>query len=88
MNEEVNFCSQCGVTVSLSAKFCSNCGCDLQNSSTQTPLDKTIKVGLEQNVRLITIHYRYIHKHQHGPNSLIISIVFRSDPGDNKLTIC
>jgi len=44
MNEEVNFCSQCGTTVSPSAKFCSNCGCDLHNSSTKTPLDKTIKV--------------------------------------------
>ena len=44
MNEEVNFCSQCGAKVSLGAKFCSNCGYDLQNSSAQTPLDKTIKV--------------------------------------------
>ena len=44
MNEEANFCSQCGATVTLGAKFCSSCGCDLQNSSTQTPLDKTIKV--------------------------------------------
>jgi hypothetical protein len=44
MNEEANFCSQCGATVTLGAKFCSNCGYDLQNSSTQTPLDKTIKV--------------------------------------------
>ena len=44
MNEEVNFCSQCGAKVSSEGKFCSNCGHDLQNSSTQTPLDKTIKV--------------------------------------------
>ena len=44
MNEEVNFCSQCGAKVSSEGKFCSNCGCDLQNSSTQTPLDRTIKV--------------------------------------------
>jgi uncharacterized membrane protein YvbJ len=43
MNEEVNFCSQCGATVTLGAKFCSNCGHDLQNSSAQTPLDKAIK---------------------------------------------
>ena len=44
MNEEANFCSQCGAKVSPGAKFCSNCGYDLQNSSAQTPLDKTIKV--------------------------------------------
>ena len=44
MNEEANFCSQCGATVSLSAKFCSNCGYDLQNSSTQTPLNENEKV--------------------------------------------
>ena len=44
MNEEVNFCSQCGAKVSSEGKFCSNCGYDLQNSSAQTPLDKTIKV--------------------------------------------
>ncbi len=43
MNEEANFCSQCGATVTLGAKFCSNCGYDLQNSSAQTPLDKAIK---------------------------------------------
>ena len=44
MNEEANFCSQCGAKIISGAKFCSNCGYDLQNSSTQTPLDKTIKV--------------------------------------------
>ena len=44
MNEEVNFCNQCGSKINLDAKFCSNCGCDLHNSSTKTPLDKTIKV--------------------------------------------
>jgi hypothetical protein len=44
MNEEANFCSQCGVTVTLGAKFCSNCGYDLQNSSIKTPLDENIKV--------------------------------------------
>ena len=44
MNEEANFFSQCGATVSPGAKFCSNCEYDLQNSSTQTPLDKTIKI--------------------------------------------
>ena len=43
MNEEANFCSQCGAKVSPGAKFCSNCGYDLQNSSAQTPLDKAIK---------------------------------------------
>ena len=44
MNEEANFCSQCGATVRPGVKFCSNCGCDLQNSSTQIPLDKAIQV--------------------------------------------
>ena len=44
MNEEANFCSQCGVTVSPGAKFCSSCGHDLKNGSTKTPLDKPIKV--------------------------------------------
>ena len=44
MNEEANFCSQCGAKIISGAKFCSNCGYDLQNSSAQTPLDKTIKV--------------------------------------------
>ena len=44
MNEEANFCSQCGVTVSPGAKFCSSCGHGLKNSSTKTPLDKPIKV--------------------------------------------
>ena len=43
MNEEVNFCSQCGAKVSPGAKFCSNCGYVLQSSSTQTQLDKAIK---------------------------------------------
>jgi hypothetical protein len=44
MNEEVNYCSQCGAKISSDAKFCSNCGCDLQNSSTKTPLDENVKV--------------------------------------------
>ena len=44
MNEEVNYCSQCGVKITPEAKFCSNCGHDLINSSTKTTLDKTIKV--------------------------------------------
>jgi hypothetical protein len=43
MNDEVNFCSQCGAKVSPGIKFCSNCGYDLQNSSAQTQLDKAIK---------------------------------------------
>jgi hypothetical protein len=38
MNEEANFYSQCGATVTLGAKFCSNCGYDLQNISTMTPV--------------------------------------------------
>ena len=47
MNEEVNFCSQCGAKISSGVKFCSNCGHDLKNSSTKTASttsDKTIKV--------------------------------------------
>ena len=44
MNEEVNFCNQCGVKISSDAKFCSNCGHDLINSSTKISSDKTIKV--------------------------------------------
>ena len=44
MNEEVNFCNQCGVKISSGAKFCSNCGHDLKNSSTKITSDKTIKV--------------------------------------------
>ena len=44
MNEEVNFCSQCGVKISSGAKFCSNCGHDLKNSSTKITLDKAVKV--------------------------------------------
>jgi hypothetical protein len=44
MNEEANFCDKCRATVSLGAKFCSNCGYDLQNSSTQTPLNENEKV--------------------------------------------
>ena len=44
MNEEVNFCSQCGVKISSDAKFCSNCGHDLKNSSTKITLDKPLKV--------------------------------------------
>jgi hypothetical protein len=44
MNEEVNFCSQCGATVNLDAKFCSSCGHDLTNSSTKITPDKTVKV--------------------------------------------
>ena len=39
MNQEVNFCDQCGEKVRSGAKFCSNCGCDLQNISTMTPND-------------------------------------------------
>ena len=44
MNEEVNFCNQCGTKISSGAKFCSNCGHDLKNSSTKITSDKTIKV--------------------------------------------
>jgi len=47
MNEQANFCSQCGSKISSGVKFCSNCGHDLKNSSTKTASttsDKTIKV--------------------------------------------
>ena len=44
MNEEANFCSQCGATVSSGTKCCSNCGYDLKNSSTQIPLNENEKV--------------------------------------------
>jgi len=32
MNEEVNFCDQCGVKTSPDAKFCSSCGNALDGS--------------------------------------------------------
>jgi hypothetical protein len=44
MNEEVNFCSQCGVKVNSGAKFCLSCGYDIKNSSTKITSDKPIKV--------------------------------------------
>jgi uncharacterized membrane protein YgdD (TMEM256/DUF423 family) len=44
MNEEVNFCSQCGSKIKSDTKFCPNCGHDLKNSSTKITSDKTIKV--------------------------------------------
>ena len=50
MNEQVNFCNQCGEKINSDAKFCSNCGHDLKNSSTKITLDhnvtpdKTVKV--------------------------------------------
>ena len=44
MNEEMNFCSQCGEKINSGVKFCSNCGHDLQNSSTKTSLDANIKL--------------------------------------------
>ena len=46
MNEEANFCSQCGSKINSDAKFCSSCGHDLKNSSTKITSDKTIKVEL------------------------------------------
>ena len=44
MNEEVNFCDQCGSKINSDAKFCPNCGHDLKNSSTKITSDKTIKI--------------------------------------------
>ena len=46
MNEEMNFCDQCGAKINSGANFCSSCGHDLKNSSTQITLDKTTKVGV------------------------------------------
>ena len=43
MNEEMNYCNQCGAKITPEAKFCSSCGNNLTNSSTQIPLDKAIK---------------------------------------------
>jgi len=53
MNEEMNFCSQCGEKINSGVKFCSNCGHDLQNSSTKTSLDANIKLETA-NVKLET----------------------------------
>ena len=50
MNEEVNFCSQCGVKISSDAKFCSSCGHDLKNSSTKITLDH--KVTLDKPIKV------------------------------------
>ncbi|SVE20649.1 uncharacterized protein METZ01_LOCUS473503 [marine metagenome] len=44
MNEQANFCSQCGSKISSGVKFCSNCGHDFKNSPTKITSDKTIKV--------------------------------------------
>ena len=50
MNEEVNFCSQCGVKISSDAKFCSSCGHDLKNSSTKITLDN--KITLDKAIKV------------------------------------
>ena len=42
MNEQVNFCSQCGAKVNSDAKFCLSCGYDLKNSSTKITLDHNV----------------------------------------------
>ena len=55
MNEEVNFCSQCGAKVNSGAKFCLSCGYDLKNSSTKITSDKTIKVEAKVVVTNVTI---------------------------------
>ena len=67
MNDEVNFCSQCGAKVSSGAKFCSTCGHDLQNSSTKTTSttsDKTIKT--ENMGRLLNESPTYIIANSDG----------------------
>ena len=53
MNEQANFCNQCGSIINSDVKFCSNCGCDLKNSSTKTSLDANIKLETA-NVKLET----------------------------------
>ena len=78
MNEEVNFCSQCGATVSSEGKFCSNCGYDLQNSSTQTPLDKTIKV--EVTNATVEKGFNAIEKGVKAPPSMINGVWYYLKP--------
>jgi hypothetical protein len=53
MNEQANFCNQCGSIINSDVKFCSNCGCDLKNSSTKTSLNANIKLETA-NVKLET----------------------------------
>ena len=62
MNEEANFCSQCGAKVSPRAKFCSTCGHDLQNSSAQTPLDKTIKIEVTNTNATVEKGFKAVEK--------------------------
>ena len=50
MNEEVNFCSQCGAKVNSGAKFCLSCGYDLKNSSTKITLDN--KITLDKPIKV------------------------------------
>ena len=50
MNEEVNFCDQCGSKINSDAKFCPNCGHDLKNSSTKITLDH--KITLDKAIKL------------------------------------
>ena len=50
MNDEINFCSQCGSKISSGVKFCSNCGHDLKNSSTKITLDH--KVTLDKPIKV------------------------------------
>ena len=84
MNEEANFCSQCGAKVSPGAKFCSNCGYDLQNSSAQTPLDKTIKV--EVTNATVEKGFNAIEKGVKATPSIIKRVwrFLKISPGDNE----
>ena len=50
MNEEVNFCSQCGSKINSDTKFCPNCGHDLKNSSTKITLDN--KITLDKAIKV------------------------------------
>ncbi len=43
MNEEVNYCDQCGAKIRSESKFCSSCGCAL-DGSISPKFDATIKV--------------------------------------------
>jgi uncharacterized membrane protein YvbJ len=50
MNEEVNFCSQCGAKINSGVKFCGSCGHDLKNSSTKITLDN--KITLDKPIKV------------------------------------
>ena len=55
MNEEVNFCSQCGAKVNSGAKFCLSCGYDLKNSSTKITLDHNVTLDKPIKVEVTNV---------------------------------